>query len=231
MEKKVRGIVITGAIAIAGVWSCASASQGRELLFSGPIQKVDHGTDTITVLGQSFHAQTMQLSVGQIVRVYGILQKDGSVTDEVVQGTEAFGANGDPVFIKGVVTNADAAVGHVQVDGLVVDYTSQLANSQFIAPAIGDVITVAGLQPTSQGVLVASATGDFAYSIEASGPTGMAFPGATLQKSLAGGVATANMQGGGVGAANMQGGGVGAANMQGGGGARTANMQGGGVGK
>jgi len=171
MKARLRIMVISGAVAIAAAWVSADASSGRELLFSAPIQKLDRGTERVTVLGQSFHAETTQLSIGEIVRVYGVLQKDGSVSDALVEGTNTFGANGDAVFLKGVVTNSDPALGRIEIDGLTVDYTSQLGSSQFAIPATGDVIALSGLQPTNQGLLVASATGDAAYAAQ-TGATG-----------------------------------------------------------
>jgi hypothetical protein len=171
MKLKFRIMLISGAVAIATAWVSAEAASGRELLISAPIQKLDRSTETVTVLGQSFHADTAQLSIGEIVKVYGLLQKDGSVSDALVEGTETFGANGDAVFLKGVVTNSDPALGRVEINGLAVDYTSQLGNSQFATPATGDVVALSGMQPTNQGVLVASATGDAAYAVQ-TGATG-----------------------------------------------------------
>ncbi len=142
MKARFRIMVVSGAVAIAAAWVSANASSGRELLFSAPIQKLDQGTETVTVLGQSFHAQTAQLSIGEIVRVYGVLQKDGSLSDALVEGTSTFGANGDAVFLKGVVTNSNPALGRIEIDGLTVDYTSQLGNSQFAIPSSGDVIAL-----------------------------------------------------------------------------------------
>ena len=195
MKKSVRSIVVTGAVAIAASWVSADASSGRELLFSAPIQKLDRGAETVTVLGQSFHAPTAQLSLSEIVSVYGVLQKDGSVSDTLVQGTNTFGANGDLVFLKGVVTNADPALGHIEIDGLTVDYTSELANSRFAIPATGDVVAVSGFQPTNQGVVVANATGDAAYAVQASSAAGTSVRGGFASASSSGGIAAAQLVG------------------------------------
>jgi hypothetical protein len=217
MKPSLQRIVVVGAVTIMTGWVSANASPGRELIFSGPIQKIDRGTDTVTVLGQRLNAQTTLLSIGEIVRVFGVLQKDGSIGDALVEGTKSFGANGDPVFLKGVVTNADPQLGRVEVDGLTVDYTSQLGNSQFSIPAIGDVIAVSGLQPTTKGVLVASATGDAAYAVQDGGTVA----GSTMRGgfgsalSPSGGLATSQMVGTGRGAAQMVGTGHGAAQMVG----------------
>jgi hypothetical protein len=216
MKPKVRIMVLSGAVAIAAAWVSAEASSGRELLFSAPIQKLDRGTETVTVLGQSFHAQTAQLNIGEIVKVYGILEKSGSVSDAVVEGTNTFGANGDSVFLKGVVTNSDPALGRIEIDGLTVDYTSQLGNSQFVAPATGDVIAVSGLQPTNQGLLVASATGDAAYAVQTGGTGG--FASVRSSQLIGAGSNAAQLVGAGSNAAQLVGAGGNAAQLVGAGG-------------
>src|SRR5579862_295883 len=91
-----------GALASAAITS-AYANAGKELLMSAPIEKLDRSTDTVTVLGHDFHAQTDKLSLGEIVNVYGELKQDGSADATVVLGTSNFSSNGDPIFLKGVV--------------------------------------------------------------------------------------------------------------------------------
>ncbi len=225
MRRSIQVSLAVGALAAAAAMTCANASSGRELLFSAPVQQLDRTTDSVTVLGQVFQAPTDQLSIGQIVNVYGVLQKDGSVANAVVQGTPAFGANGDPVFLKGVVTDVDALLGQVKIDGLTVDLTSQLANSNYVSPSVGDVIAVSGSEPVAKGLLVASATGDRAYEMGITGG-GTSIAGfAGVNVASAGGMSgggTAGMSGGGT--AGMSGGGT--AGMSGGG---TAGMSGGGT--
>ena len=211
-------MVVSGAVAIAAAWVSANAGSGRELLFSAPIQKLDRGTETVTVLGRTFHAQTAQLNVGEVVKVYGTLEKDGSVGDALVQGTNTFGANGDSVFLKGVVTNSDPALGRIEVDGLTVDYTSQLGNSQFVVPAPGDVIALSGMQPTNQDLLVASATGDAAYDVQTGATGGFASVRASQLVGTGNGSSAAQLVGAGGGAAQLVGAGGGAAQLVGAGG-------------
>ena len=215
----------------AGFVGTAFASSDRELLLSAPIEQLDRATDTVTVLGQKFHAQADQLSIGEVVHVYGVLAKDGSIGDALVQGTEAYAANGDAVFVKGVVTNIDTLLGRAEISGMTIDYTPQLANAGFVAPSIGDVIAVAASQPLSKGVLMAYAAGMDAYTVSiATGnsisvaATGLSNPG-TLAGSASGHTGTAGMNGGGF-AAGMNGGGS-AAGMNGGG-AAAKGMNGGG---
>ena len=215
-----------------GFVGTAFASSDRELLLSAPIEQLDRSADTVTVLGQKFHAQAGQLSVGEVVHVYGVLAKDGAIGDALVQGTEAYAANGDAVFVKGVVTNIDTLLGRAEVNGMTIDYTPQLANAGFVAPSIGDVIAVAASQPLSKGVLMAYAAGMDAYAVGTAtagnsisvAATGLNNPGAPAG-SASGQTGAAGMNGGGF-AAGMNGGGAAAKGMNGGGFA--AGMNGGG---
>jgi Domain of unknown function (DUF5666) len=157
-------VALTAALgAAAGV--CAYADGGRELLLSGPIEQLDRGTGTVTVLGQKFKAETDQLTVGEVVNVYGQIASDGAITDSLVQGTQKFGTNGDAVFLKGVVTGSDPSLGRLEIDGITIDYTAELGNADFSMPAVGDVVAVAGTQPAAKGVLVVSTAGSAAYAV------------------------------------------------------------------
>jgi len=222
------GVAVAAIIVNASV---AHSFEGRELLLSAPIQHV--GAGTVTVLGKDFETSTEGLAIGEVVNIYGVLSADGSMADTLVEATNAFGGSGDPVFLKGVVSDTNPALGRIQVDGATIDYTNQLANSEFAPPAQGDVIAVTGSQPLVKGVVLATAFGNNAYT---AAMTGRGFKVAAMTgggiKSAAmtgGGVGTTAMTGGGVGIAAMTGGGVGTTAMTGGG-VGTAAMTGGGVG-
>ena len=214
--------VVIGAFTGAAALVSAHASGGRELILSAPVQQLDRGSDTVTVLGQTFHAQTAQLSIGEVVKVYGILSKSGSVKDAIVQGTDTFGTNGDQVFLKGIVSSTDPALGHAQVDGMTVDYTNELGNTDFTAPNVGDVISLTGSQPAVKGVLVATATGSDAYAA-ATQLTGGGFAAAQI---TGGGIHSAQITGGGINSAQITGGGLNTAQITGGG-IRSAQITGG----
>jgi hypothetical protein len=221
-------------VAIAAILANASAAhgfEGRELLLSAPIQHV--GAGSVTVLGKDFETSTDGLAIGEVVNIYGVLAADGSMTDTIVEGTSAFGGNGDAVFLKGVVSDTNPALGRVEVDGATIDYTQQLANAEFSPPAQGDVIAIAGSQPLVKGVVLATAFGNNAYTAAMTGGgfrvAAMTGGGVGKAAMTGGGIRSAAMTGGGVGTAAMTGGGVGMAAMTGGG-IGTAAMTGGGVG-
>ena len=202
--------LLVGLVAVA---STAQGFEGKELLVSGPIQQI--GAGTVTVLGKDFETDTDGLAVAEVVNIYGVLQPNGSMTETVVEGTNTFGGSGDPVFIKGVVTDANPALASISVNGATVDYTEQLARSDFAPPITGDVVAISGSQPLVKGVVLASAFGDGAYAAAMTG----------------GGFKVAAMTGGGFSASAMTGGGDKArvAAMTGGGdAARAEAMTGGG---
>jgi hypothetical protein len=231
MRNSIRVSLVVGVLTGAAAMTCANADSARELLFSAPVQQLDRGSDTVTVLGQRFNTPTAQLSVGEVVDVYGTLKKDGSVANAVVQATGTFGANGDPIFMKGVVTDTDAILGHATIDGMTVDYTAVLSNPDFVAPSVGEVVAFAGSQPAQQGVLMATAIGDGAYVAGTNGgATSFAAVTASGLNGAAanGGVRSAGMSGGGLNSAGMSGGGLNSAGMSGGG-LNSAGMSGGGL--
>ncbi|HEY6451630.1 MAG TPA: hypothetical protein VIX87_03430 [Steroidobacteraceae bacterium] len=203
---------------------------GRELLLSAPIEHI--GAGSVTVLGKDFDTSTDNLAVGEVVNIYGLLKTDGSMTDTVVEGTNSFGASGDPVFLKGVVTDANAALGNIKVDGATVDYTPQLGSSDFSAPATGDVVAVAGSQPLVKGVVLASAFGTQAYAaaIPRAGFNVAAMTGGGIHSSAmtGGGIHSAAMTGGGIQSDAMTGGGIHSDAMTGGG-IQSDAMTGGGI--
>ncbi len=240
MRVKLPALLFCGALSGAAIFGSAFASGGRELLFSAPIQQIDRTIGTVTVLGETFDAKTDELAVGQIVNVYGVLAANGKATDTVVSGTANYGANGDPVFVKGTVTNSDPILGRIEVDGMSIDYTSQLSKPGFTAPSTGDVVEIAASQPAQKGTLVALAIGSDAYSAGATGG-GTSLSGSAAVVAGAGnssGVNVSGMTGGGAMTSGMTGGGAMTSGMTGGGsmtsgmtggGSRTSGMTGGGA--
>jgi len=211
--KKAVFVALSAALG-AAVGASAYADGGRELLLSGPIEQLDQGTSTVTVLGQKFKAATEQLTVGEVVNIYGQIANDGAMTDTLVQGTEKFGTNGDAVFLKGVVTGSDPILGRAQIDGVSIDYTAELGNADFNTPTVGDVVAVAGTQPALKGTLVVSTTGPAAYAVGApsAGLTGSGHDTAGLTGS---GHDTAGLTGSGHNTAGLTGSGHNTAGLTG----------------
>jgi hypothetical protein len=58
------------------------------------------------------------------------------------------------VRVKGPVDEVNSVTGRLTIGSLAVDYTSQLSAKPGLAPAAGDVVDVAGIQPLSGGALI-----------------------------------------------------------------------------
>src|ERR1035441_7044758 len=81
---------------VSPVFAVDQSDGKTEFLISGPLEKVDAALDTVTVFGRDFVTdKASELAVGEIVNVYGSLQKDGSIANPVVEPTAQFGS-GDP---------------------------------------------------------------------------------------------------------------------------------------
>jgi len=200
---------------------------GTELLISGPVEKVDAALGTVTIFGREIATdKASQLATGQLVDVYGSLRSDGSVANTEIDPTSQYGSGGDPVFIKGVVTDVNALLGQAQFGGTTVDYTSQLASAEFTAPSVGEVLGVDGTQPLVKGVILASEIGPDVVAKAASAGQSRGF--ASL--SSRGGIRSQGIQGGGsISSQGIQGGGsVSSQGIQGGGSVSSQGIQGGG---
>jgi hypothetical protein len=243
-----KNYLVTAAVCAACLASSVFAedqSNGQtEFLISGPLERVDGALETVTVFGRDFvTGNASDLAPGEIVNIYGSLQPDGSIANAVVESTAQFGSGADAVYLKGVVTGVDGALGQIQVGETTVDYTQQLANSEFSAPSIGQVIAVEGTQPLVKGVVLASAMGSSlvarssvpgrsisTFSTQGGGITHLSTQGGGLisLSTQGGGIAHLSTQGGGVSSLSTQGGGVASLSTQGGGIAHLST-QGGGV--
>ena len=210
---------------------------GTELLISGPVEKVDGALGTVTVFGREITTdKASQLAPGQIVDVYGSLKRDGSIADTEIDPSAQYGAGGDPVFIKGVVTDVNALLGQAQFGGTTVDYTSQLGSAEFTAPSVGEVLGVDGTQPLVKGVILASAIGPDVVAVKAASVQSRGFASLSTRGGFrssqgiqGGGVGSQGIQGGGLGSQGIQGGGLGSQGIQGGG-LGSQGIQGGGLG-
>jgi hypothetical protein len=231
MKKYLIRAALLTACATSPVFAADQAESTTEFLISGPLEKVDAALGTVTVFGRDFVTdRASELTQGEIVNVYGSLQKDGSITSPIVEPTAQFGSGADPVYLKGLVTDVNGALGQVQVGDTIVDYTQQLANSEFKEPSVGQVLAVEGTQPLVKGVLLASAMGSNliarasvprgnlnVLSTQGSGIGALSTQGSGIGRlsTQGSGIGRLSTQGSGVGALSTQGSGVGALSTQG----------------
>src|ERR1039457_744154 len=110
-------------LGLASVSAQVIAADGTtELLLSGPVEGVDLGAHLVTVLGQRFTTNDPEsLTLGESVNVYGTLQRDGSISDAVVEKKTSYVAGSDAVFVKGVVQATNDQLGQLRVGSSVID--------------------------------------------------------------------------------------------------------------
>ncbi len=128
--------------------------EGSNLLF-GPIDEVDVRAGTFVAMGQTvlFSARTEQLQVGAMVSVQGTLLGPGHIyADRVVVSSEQYVPGSTEVFVTGIPSAVDTALGRASIGGLEVDYTSSMSRGY---PAAGSVWTFRGTQPNVRGLMVA----------------------------------------------------------------------------
>jgi hypothetical protein len=210
-----KSLLVRAAIVLACATGSATAaeqsSQSAELLLSGPIEKVDAALGTVTIFGRDISTDhASDIAPGEIINVYGTLQKDGTISSAVVEPTSLYGSGGDPVYLKGFVSDVDAARAQIKIGGTTVDYTQELAGAEFSAPAVGQVIEVQATQPLVKGVLLASAMGANVVSK-------FLIPGKSMStlSTQGSGVGRLSTQGSGVGSLSTQGSGIGRLSTQG----------------
>jgi len=196
----IKKAIVTTLIALVSMH--AVAENAKELLVSGPVDAVS--ADSVAVLGRSIATNdAYRVVVGQRVNVYGVLKEDGSIADAELESISAYVPGADPVYVRGVITQADASTGTAQVGGLSIDYTSLLSSTEFTAPQVGETVEISGTQPAGGGVVLATETG---VSVALSSGTGV---GRALSSGT--GVGRALSSGTGVGRALSSGTGVGRA--------------------
>ena len=128
-----------------------------QLLLSGPVESVDHKTNTINVVGHRIAVRDSSAYLpGYKINVFGGINTRGATSAAIVQRTNAYAASSDQVMVTGKVTTIDRTRGRVLVDGANVDYTTLLARSDFAIPAVGDAVRIVGIQPMGRGTILAS---------------------------------------------------------------------------
>ena len=165
-----------------------SAATQYELLLSGPVEAVDHSTNSITVLGHRLVVRDAStIALGHTVNVFGELQ-NGFSKAAIVEDTNVFAAGAERIVLIGTVRAIDKLRGHVMIDGTKVDYTGLLAQSYFSIPAIGETVRVLGTQPSGRGLVLAGAIVGIGSAGVSSGgaPMGVSSGGAPMGVSSGG---------------------------------------------
>ena len=183
-----------------GVGSTTKVAAGEPTLkVIGPVETYDVKHGLARILGQTVLIQrAADLAVGELVSVVGTSGSDGKITASVVTGQGLYVAGSSKIFLSGSVQKINAAVGTVTVNGIIVDFTSLLADS-LVSPAVGTPVQVGGTQPTVGGVVLATVinnVGAKPQSISGGGSLNSISGGGSLN-SISGGGKPNSISGGG----------------------------------
>ena len=135
----------------------------------GAVEQVDLKNSTVVILGQQFHVSAGTLIASQasypaaisltalpqnaLVWVDGEERASGSRVDALIVLPESNVPGASQLLLTGVVSSVSSD-GQIRVGKLKVDINQTLSSGG--APvAVGDVVEVAGTQPTAQGVFLA----------------------------------------------------------------------------
>jgi hypothetical protein len=136
----------------------AGINGGDVLVLAGPVDSVDRINGVFFAMGQTVMASQGMLAgmnVGDFVSVNGSIVSAGWLyadTLSVSSGTYVPGAW--EVFVTGIPSSIDMAIGQVQLGDLTSDYTAALSGG---AVPSGLSLSFRGIQPVSRGLLVSDA--------------------------------------------------------------------------
>jgi hypothetical protein len=148
------------------------SGSGASLLVVGPVEAVNGGDNSATVLGQRVHtALAGQLTVGNEVAVFGVRQANGSIVASSIQSRGLYVSGASPIYLSGTVQKVEPSLGRVVVNGVTVDLTSIMSYGT-ISPALGTNVTVSGTQPVSGGQVLVSGISGSGASVNGGGISG-----------------------------------------------------------
>jgi hypothetical protein len=146
------------ALAFIGVSAnAATVSSVPALLLQGPVDSVNRSRAQIGVLGHTLAVnQTVSLSLGTQVAVYGWLSRDGQLIVQRVQLLGQYVPGASRVVISGRVSRINSATGRVAIGGVSVDYTPLLSAAPTLRLATNSLARFAGTQAQFRGLITAS---------------------------------------------------------------------------
>jgi hypothetical protein len=157
-------VICTGAEASAAQTTIDTlqARYGEHLLAVGPVTRVAPDGTPAEVIGQTIHRAPSGMStpntvaVGEVVAVFGTIEKDGTALADTVRGLNFNSVDGSTeVLLKGRVDDIQANVGKVSIGNMAVDYTPSLAAHSLLV-AKGSLLEVRGVAFDSIHLVIAS---------------------------------------------------------------------------
>jgi hypothetical protein len=144
------------ATAIGGISGGASPrSNSSQLLLVGPVDALLARENAIVVLGQKIQVSAGSSFVaGDLVAVYGRFE-NARLSVSRIERSGPYVAGATAVLLTGVVQKLHTSVGRAVVSGVSVDLTSLVStDGSQVAPALGSIVQIAGIQPVKGGVVL-----------------------------------------------------------------------------
>jgi hypothetical protein len=136
----------------------------EDVFVAGPIEKIDAAKREAVVLGQTVRLDRRQFARFQnlarsqggsgyraYVEVAGTSASDGSILGVRIQGGQPYVAGSSAIAVRNFVTKAVNSNGYLTIGDLRVDASAVSEGVQ-----AGDLVEVAGIQPSSSGVAIAT---------------------------------------------------------------------------
>ena len=141
----------------------AEVAAAEDLYVTGPIEKINAVESKITVLGQEVALSRAHFSRVLVARaraagsqlqvvVYGRGTQRGIAAAGLLVQDEPYVAGASEVALRGYVSRVVPNIGRIWIGGLAVDLNAVIQGA-----SVGDLIEVAGTQPSTRGILLASA--------------------------------------------------------------------------
>jgi hypothetical protein len=169
-------MVSFAAVALGGIsGGAAPRSSAQQLLLVGPVESLLAREKAIVVLGQKIRVSAgTSFAGGELVAVYGTVENAKLVVSRI-ERSGAYVPGATEVLLTGVVQKLYVSIGRAVVSGVSVDLTSLVsADGSQVAPAVGSIVQVAGIQPTEGGVmLVGGISGGAAQGISGGAAQGI----------------------------------------------------------
>ena len=168
--------------------TAAQNSQTASPLLVGPVERVNLQEGTAVVLGQNVLTQVpLRIAIGETVAVFGKIRSDGWLIASSVQSEGMYVPGATPIVITSIVQRNELSLGRAIVGGLVVDLTPVMSNGS-VQLVVGREVRIAGTQPTSGGLILATSISGTA--------TANSISGGARPSSISGGAKPSSISGG-----------------------------------
>ena len=147
-----------GSLAFCALAALSKASPQSQVLIRGPVEALNEQTAQVKVLGQWVASSGASEGIeGQVVAVSGAIDARGNY---VVSGIQQLGMGyvegATPVFLSGVISSMNKAVGVAVVGGISVDYTGALHSLAAESLAVGKVVSFSGVHYSGDKIYATS---------------------------------------------------------------------------